>query len=305
MDSLSGTQTDYCMAVARLEQIYGVDSRRPERQSERLTACRPFLKHEMRKATDFLHKLQSYVGSALERGVPSAGVDLMPVLKRIVPADWLEAYVLWVQNTKTVENPETLYAYLKPIVDTKIELQPYTTSSTPSGKRTTPTRFRKSPSSSPGGAAALVGAANGAIQACPACSDDHALKKCPHFYHRLSNLERRQLLERNKLCLICFTNTHETNDCYNRRKCALCLDRHNVWVHIPDDDTTAAKQRDQRPIKSPPSPDPRKSELSGVFVGAGFIANDEGECTLSEDELRYAFVGFRSRINSKTFTTTR
>ena len=291
MDSLSCTQTDYCMAVARLEQIYGVDSRRPERQSERLTACKPFLKHELRKATDFLHKLQGYVGSALERGVPSAGVDLMPVLKRIVPSDWLEGYVLWVQNTKTVENPETLYAYLKPIVDTKIELQPYTASTTPSGRKLTPARYRKSPSNSPNGAAALVGATNGSSTSCPACSDDHALKKCPHFYHRLTNVERRQLLEQRGLCLICFTDTHLTSDCYNKRRCALCADRHNVWVHVPDDDIKAQGGSYRQQQSESTSPDPRKSELSGVFVGAGFMAHQEGEEDFNDDGLRYAFVG--------------
>ena len=282
---------DYCMAVSRLDNVYGAESRRPDRASELLTACKPFSKYDVRKATDFIHKLQTYVQLAMTRGQSSAGTDLMPTLKRIIPNEWLEDYVHWTQTSDTAENPETLFAYLKPIVDTKIELQPYRTTLPPTIKKTQgffPKPKRESPKASP--SAALVGAASPAPGPCEACQDDHQLRRCPHFYHRLSNVERRRLLERKKLCLMCFANTHDTDDCYNKRKCILCDARHNVWVHTADDDGAAKSlvvhsEGDDRTNSN-------ATELSGDFLGAGFVANATGSRVSPEDdELYYAMVG--------------
>ena len=282
---------DYCMAVSRLDNVYGAESRRPDRASELLTACKPFSKYDIRKATDFIHKLQTYVQLAMTRGQGTAGTDLMPTLKRIIPNEWLEDYVHWTQTTITAENPETLFAYLKPIVDTKIELQPYRSSLPPTIKKTqgfSPKPKRDFPK--PGTSAALVGASTEESGPCPACQDDHRLRKCPLFYHRLSNVERRQLLERKKLCLMCFAHTHSTNDCYNKRKCVLCDERHNVWVHIPEDDQTARCLVAQETQDLPSSRE--GTGLSGDFLGAGFVANaTEDNAHGHEDELYYAMMG--------------
>ena len=281
---------DYCMAISRLDNVYGAESRRPDRASELLTACRAFSKYDVRKATDFIHKLQTYVQLAVTRGQSSAGTDLMPTLKRIIPNEWLEDYVHWTQTSGTAENPETLFAYLKPIVDTKIELQPYRSSLPPTVRKTqgfSPKVKRDVPK--PNNAAALVGASMEDTGPCPACQDDHRLRRCPHFYHRLTNVERRQLLERKKLCLMCFAHTHDTDNCYNKRKCILCDERHNVWVHTTDDDQVARSHVVQSTRSQ--HEDQGGAELSGDFLGAGFVANAAAEeDQFQDDELYYAMM---------------
>ena len=62
---------------------------------------------------------------------------------------------------------------------------------------------------------------------CSLCSQDHKLFMCSKFRDK-SLSERIVYVNDNKLCYICLSSTHATNDCMSTYKCTVTI----VWLNI-------------------------------------------------------------------------
>ena len=293
--NLDYTQSDYCMAITRLEETYGVKGKRTEKCSRALVACPPFAPSDLKRAVDFLRKLQGYLSACAQADEPSNNFNLMGDLKRITPQPWVEDFTLWAKRTKTEESPESFYAHLKPIINNKLEQQKYGSGPPPSKKLAKPVKPVRTPSPTkqpkkipPAKPAAFVGAE--ASGDCEACCGDHVIRRCPTFLHRMNHEERRDLLEQHFLCLICFGSDHDSDSCYNRRRCALCNKRHSAWVHTYKDDESEGEVYATSEAESEGLEVESEGDLSGEFLGAGFMTEAEFDTEDSMEEMS-TFVG--------------
>ena len=296
--NLDYTQSDYCMAITRLEETYGVKGKRTEKCSRALVACAPFAVTDLKRATDFLRKLQGYLSACAQAGESSNNFNLMADLKRITPQAWVEDYTLWTKRSRTEESPESFYAHMRPIITNKLEQQKYSIGPSPSrklAKPSKPIRTARTPSPTkpvkkppPAKPAAFVGAEE--TGTCEACEGAHLIRRCPTFLHRMTHEERRELLENQQLCLICFGNDHDTDNCYNRRRCALCNKRHSVWVHTQKDEEPEGEAYLTSEAESDCPETESEANLSGEFLGAGFMTEAEFDTEDSTEDWG-AFVG--------------
>ena len=140
----------------------------------------------------------------------------------------------------------------------------------------------------------MARAPNPGAELCPCCGRNHILKQCREFHQQLSNEERRELLEANSRCLICFMDDHGTDDCLVRRLCSLCRRRHNQWVHTPEDDLEASFVGHSLEEEEPEYEWVYEPGLTGECLGEGFVALEEAEDVEEEDELHYAYAAFEA-----------
>ena len=68
---------------------------------------------------------------------------------------------------------------------------------------------------------------------CSLCSQDHKLFMCSKFRDK-SLSERIVYVNDNKLCYICLSSTHATNDCMSTYKCTVndCMAKHSKFLHV-------------------------------------------------------------------------
>ena len=68
---------------------------------------------------------------------------------------------------------------------------------------------------------------------CSLCNQDHKLFMCSKFRDK-SISERIVYVNDNKLCYICLSSTHATNDCMSTYKCTVndCMDTHSKFLHV-------------------------------------------------------------------------
>ena len=116
---ISHSASKYCFAVSRLEQTYGSNGMEVANALSRLLSLKPFRVHETSKAVEFGQLLQGYICACDEKHEAIAVQSVMPSLLATIPREWLRDYFKWTQDERTEENPETLYAHLKPIIDTE------------------------------------------------------------------------------------------------------------------------------------------------------------------------------------------
>ena len=104
----------------------------------RLLSLKPFRSNETRKAIEFAQRLQGYICACDENEETVAVQSVMPTLLSIIPREWLKDYLTWTESEPTEENPETLYAHLRPIIDMEEKMLKYDHM-----RETSPTKERK------------------------------------------------------------------------------------------------------------------------------------------------------------------
>ena len=72
---------------------------------------------------------------------------------------------------------------------------------------------------------------------CPKCSAAHPLFKCEEFYDLLP-YQRRFFVESKKLCILCYSSTHEVSQCKmtNYKFRFGCKGKHNSDIHLNPSD---------------------------------------------------------------------
>jgi len=68
-------------------------------------------------------------------------------------------------------------------------------------------------------------------KSCPCCSEPHLLELCPRFKSWTVD-DRIRWTREKKLCLMCFSAGHWSNQCKFKTRCHLCNRRHHHLVHI-------------------------------------------------------------------------
>ena len=203
---LGYSDLDYCFAVSRLERNYGLGVRRPETEVESITTFRPFGPQDLRRANDFVHRLESYLGRG-QVDPAVATLTVLPAIKRVVPNTWMEDCYRWVQNNNMAFNPHTVLNYLKTLLDTKANMLPYQANNAElrrrppvaNGMRTppptvaavrpprtpplasTPTKPLPEPSRS----VVMVTRSDAIAENCVCCGGGHLLKECRRFSARV------------------------------------------------------------------------------------------------------------------------
>ena len=208
ISGLSRSRADYCLAVNRLEKKYGYDKLRPDSEVESITNMRPIATSDLKRAMEFINKLEGYLSSEELRSPHDISRDIMPAARRILPREWMESYLTWTIELGTAANPYTLVAFLRPHLETKLSLMPLSQQAADStGKRRPPAprNARREPNKpspsplSPARSLALVGHGETPLE-CPCCGQNHRVRQCRRFHMDLDNYERRAIVEENRLC---------------------------------------------------------------------------------------------------------
>ena len=293
IDGLARSKSDYCFAVIRLERHYGARSWREDESAEMLNNFRPFPPYDLKRANEFLRKLEGYMSSEAGSSPDAARQTVMSAVRRVLPREWVESYYKYARSTKTQISPQTALDYLRQEIELKTELAP-SRPLNPDLRRRTP--VVRQPRKEPGSPRSQTTAAAGPNMRSPTpkavtfvaqedagplrcycCRGNHHLKRCPQFQGG-TNGERRQVLEDHGLCLVCFASDHLTQDCLVGRNCPSCGRRHSPWVHIPEDEDAG----DAGPLFADEQPADEyewmhEPGLSGEFLGEGFMAVDPEE----------------------------
>ncbi len=89
---------------------------------------------------------------------------------------------------------------------------------------------------------------------CPHCFETHWLGRCPAFI-AMDVDDRNKLVREKRLCLNCFSNSHDMKNCFNKHSCRNCNQRHHTYLH-----------REQKPsnstIPATPTPDTAMSVIT-------------------------------------------
>ena len=274
---ISHSASKYCFAICRLEQAYGMDGMQVATTLANLLSLKPFKSYESGKALEFAQHLQGYICACDENNETVAVQSVMPKLLSIIPRDWLKDYLSWTEKAPTEENPETLYAHLRPIVELEKKMLQYDCIREMSPvkehcKFTSSKMIRKEKPK----ILALVGSSTAKEpMECHCCQGQHRLKKCPTFYQEFNNRQRRDLMEKLNFCLKCFTSNHKGKGCLNRRRCALCEGDHSTWVHVKEDEKSKTDCIAQ--VAADGNDESDESELSGDCIGEGFFQEETSE----------------------------
>ena len=66
---------------------------------------------------------------------------------------------------------------------------------------------------------------------CPLCKESHVLYICPRFKD-MNAFERRNTVNRLRLCFICLRGQHLAQNCPSKIGCKVCQTRHHTMWHI-------------------------------------------------------------------------
>ena len=319
IDGLGRSRSDYCFAVTRLERQYGASSWHEDEAAEMVTTFRPFPAYDLKRANEFMRKLEGYLSSDAVGTPEVAERTVMPAIRRILPHEWVEGYYKYSRQNKIAMTPHTALDYLRTEIELKTELAPRRQNNLeprrrnpaprPPGKAVSSPRPSTAPapipprSSTPKAVTFMAREATPPRERCYCCGGGHRLKQCPHF-HALTNRERRRVVEDHELCLTCFSDDHVTDDCLVNRLCSICRDRHSQWVHTPEDDEAAAAL-----LLARDDPEDEAYEwchepgLSGEFLGEGFMAVDAAETDEYEEPDSLYFAGLATRHLHLTYVS--
>lgn len=74
--------------------------------------------------------------------------------------------------------------------------------------------------------------ANQSQISCLMCKEAHMIRSCHKFLNQ-DCFERKNTIDRLKLCLNCLSNSHLVSSCSSKFNCQLCGKRHNTLLHYP------------------------------------------------------------------------
>ena len=113
IDGLGRSRSDYCFAVTRLERHYGASSWHEDEAAEMVTTFRPFPAYDLKKANEFMRKLEGYLSSDAVGNPEVAERTVMPAIRRILPREWVEGYYKHSRQNKIAMTPQTALGYLR------------------------------------------------------------------------------------------------------------------------------------------------------------------------------------------------
>lgn len=69
------------------------------------------------------------------------------------------------------------------------------------------------------------------VDKCVLCGGAHIIRKCPTFLAK-DCFERKNIVDKHKLCLNCMSGAHYVNQCSSQRNCLQCGGRHHTLLHF-------------------------------------------------------------------------
>uniref|UniRef100_A0A2S2PHQ7 Peptidase A2 domain-containing protein n=1 Tax=Schizaphis graminum TaxID=13262 RepID=A0A2S2PHQ7_SCHGA len=105
---------------------------------------------------------------------------------------------------------------------------------------------------------------------CPCCSEPHLLESCPRFKSWTVD-DRTRWTREKKLCFMCFSAGHWSNQCKSKNRCHLCNRRHHHLVHIQP---IEQRNRDEAPRSDTSlcaSAALHQSNASSVVLGTALV----------------------------------
>ena len=121
---------------------------------------------------------------------------------------------------------------------------------------------------------------------CGFCQGLHVIFKCIKFFCELNCEERRDWVEKESKCPLCFESGHDKDDCSVRRFCRFCGGRHNSTIHVKK---VSKPAKPTKPVKAKKAEKPPKTKAK------------KADASESDEGLVHSF---RAKPWSKTSLTT-